>query len=83
MKIFGLTIFAVVTVCGTSFLTDKTSYSNFEIENNWQSHFLMTEIFANISNEISTKLNFQQDKVEQENTINYLRKLYDEKKNYP
>ena len=36
MKIFGLTIFAVVTVCGTSFLTDKTSYSNWRIENNSQ-----------------------------------------------
>ena len=36
MKILGLTVFAIVTVCGTSFLTDKTSYSNWRIENNSQ-----------------------------------------------
>lgn len=37
MKILGLTILAVVTVCATSFLTDKSSYSKWEIENNSQS----------------------------------------------
>lgn len=36
MKIFGLIFFAIVTVCGTSFLTDKTSYTNWKIENNSQ-----------------------------------------------
>ncbi len=34
LKILGLTVFAIITVCGTLFLTDKTSYSNWRIENN-------------------------------------------------
>jgi hypothetical protein len=34
MKILGLTVFAIITICGTSFLTNKTTYSNWRIENN-------------------------------------------------
>ena len=34
MKKVGLTVFAIVTVCGTSFLIDKNPYSNWSIENN-------------------------------------------------
>ncbi len=36
MKIFGWTILAIVIVCGTSFLTDKSTYSNWKIVNNSQ-----------------------------------------------
>lgn len=36
MKILGLTIFTIIIVCGTSFLTDKSSYSNWEIKNTSQ-----------------------------------------------
>jgi len=38
--------------------------------------------FVNSSDEISNKLNFQPDKIQQENTITYLRNQYDEQKNY-
>lgn len=58
------------------------TYSDFDIENNWTSLFIMTELFKQISNELSTKLKFRQNKEEQENTINYLRHLYNEQKNY-
>jgi hypothetical protein len=33
IKILGLTVFAIIAVYGISFLTDKTSYSNWTIEN--------------------------------------------------
>ncbi len=58
------------------------TYSNFNIENNWKSLFIMTELFEQISTELSLKLRFQQDKEEQENITNYLRHLYNEQKNY-
>ena len=34
MKFLGLTILAIVTVCGTSYLTNKTAYSNWKVINN-------------------------------------------------
>jgi len=60
-------------------MTLKT-YSNFDIENNWQSLFIMIELFVLFSNEIADKLNFQIDKVEQENLINYLKNQYNGQK---
>lgn len=36
MKILGLTIFAIITFCGISFLNDKSSFSNWEIRNTSQ-----------------------------------------------
>jgi aminoglycoside 6-adenylyltransferase len=58
------------------------TYSDFDIENNWKSLFIMTELFRQISTELSLKLKFDQNKKEQENTINYLKHRYDEQKNY-
>ncbi len=58
------------------------TYSDSNIENNWKSLFIMTELFEMISNGLSLKFEFQQNKEEQENAINYLRHLYNEKKNY-
>lgn len=56
------------------------TYSGSDIENNWKSLFIMTELFKQISTKLSLKLKFQQDKKEQENATNYLRRLYDEQK---
>jgi len=58
------------------------TYSDYNIGNNWTSLFIMTEIFKQISTELSLKLKFQHNKDEQENTIKYLRHLYDEQKSY-
>lgn len=38
MKILGLTIFAIIIVCGTSFLTDKSHYSTWKVKNNSQNN---------------------------------------------
>jgi hypothetical protein len=58
------------------------TYSDSEIENNWKSPFIMTELFELISTELSLKFNFQQNKEEQENTVNYLKHLHIDQKNY-
>jgi len=52
------------------------TYSDAEAENNWTALFKMTELFEQISGEVSVRLNFQIDKAEQLNTIGYLRQLY-------
>jgi len=52
------------------------TYSDAEAENNWTALFKMTELFEQISGEVSVRLNFQIDKSEQLNTIGYLRQLY-------
>lgn len=57
------------------------TYSDSDVENNWKSLFIMTELFEQISTELSLKFNFLQNKEEQENTTNYLRHLYAEQKN--
>ena len=58
------------------------TYSDYEIENNWQSLFCMTEIFGQFAIELSEKLNFNYNIIEQRNTIDYLKKLHSEQKNY-
>ena len=58
------------------------TYSNSEIEDNWKSLFVMTEIFRRLSNEVAQKLNFQVDRNEQNNTITYLKQKYDWQKRY-
>ena len=58
------------------------TYSDFNIENNWQALFTMIELFVQTSIEVSTQLKFQINKREQQNSIHYLRQLYVEQKNY-
>ena len=58
------------------------TYSNFDIEENWKSLFVMTDIFQQTSNEIAQELGFQINKNEQHNTVEYLKQQYDEQKNY-
>jgi len=59
------------------------TYSDSDIENNWTALFNMMELFEQTSNDVSAKLNFQINTSEQQNTIQYLRKQYYEKKSYP
>jgi len=56
------------------------TYSNFDIEENWTSLFLMTEIFQQTSNFVADKLGFSINKIEEQNTIFYLKGRYDEQK---
>ncbi len=57
------------------------TYSNADIEENWKSLLLMTEIFRQTSIEISQKLNLQLNEIEQENTLDYLKEQYKNREN--
>ena len=54
------------------------TYADSDIENNWKSLFVMTDLFEQASCEIALRLKFQQDKDEMQNTIDYLKQLYNE-----
>ena len=56
------------------------TYSNYEIEENWKSLFVMTTIFQQLSNEVAQKLSFKIDTNEQKNTLEYLKQKYEEQK---
>ena len=56
------------------------TYSNSELEENWKSLFLMTEIFQATSNFIADKLKFGINKTEAQKTISYLKDRYNEQK---
>ena len=48
------------------------TYSDHEIDENWKSLLMMVDIFKSCSNMIAEKLNFKIDKIEQNNTVEYL-----------
>jgi hypothetical protein len=56
--------------------------SNYEVEENWKSLFLMTAIFQRLSNEVPQKLNFQIDINDQNNLVEYLKQKYNGQKKY-
>jgi aminoglycoside 6-adenylyltransferase len=58
------------------------TYADFDIENNWKSLFVITDLFGQFANELSVKLKFQYNKTEEQNTIEYLKLLHGEKKNH-
>ena len=58
------------------------TYSGSDIEENWKSLFIMTDVFKQASNEIAQQLGFQIAKKEQDDTLEYLQKQYNEQKNY-
>jgi aminoglycoside 6-adenylyltransferase len=58
------------------------TYSNSEPEENWQSLLLMAEIFQQTSNFVADKLGFSLNKIEEQNTISYLKGRYDEQGRY-
>ena len=57
------------------------TYSDADIENNWKALFIMAEFFANTSTSLSTIFQFSHNEEEQENTINYLRLLFQKQTN--
>ena len=58
------------------------TYSNCEPEENWKSLLLLTKIFQQTSNFIAEKLRFCINKIEEQNTMSYLKDQCDEQKNY-
>ena len=69
MKLLSFTVLAIVTVCGTSYLADKTAYSNWKIINNstdktsiswakfeWSNDTLNGKYFEKVSMNIPCKL---------------------------
>lgn len=57
------------------------TYSNHETEENWKALFLMAEIFKETSNYVAQKLNFNDDRTEEQSVISLLRNQYNETKN--
>jgi aminoglycoside 6-adenylyltransferase len=58
------------------------TYSNFETGENWKALFLMTEIFQQSSNFVADKLGFTINKIEEQNTIAYLKEQYEAQQSY-
>ena len=56
------------------------TYADFDIENNWKSLLVMTDLFERTSYEIALKLKFQQNKIEIQNAVGYLKQLYSEQR---
>lgn len=52
------------------------TYSNAEVEENWKSLLLMTEIFGQFATAFSAKFKYNYNDQEQENTSAYLKELY-------
>jgi len=57
------------------------TYADADVEANWQALFVMTDLFNQISTEVSARFQFKQNKEEQENTMKYLRDVYREQTN--
>ncbi len=64
-----------------NYLSDKThrtilrTYSDHEIDNNWNALFEMTELFGNLAVSVSNNMSFDYNLEEENNVTNYLRKL--------
>lgn len=52
------------------------TYSDQQLENNWKSLFLMTELFGEFAATVANRLNFQYNLNEQQNVITYLKTCY-------
>lgn len=52
------------------------TYSDQELENNWKSLFLMTELFGELAATVANKLNFQYNSNEEHNVMTYLKTSY-------
>lgn len=51
------------------------TYADHDLANNWESLFLMAELFSQYAQDLAGKLKFAYNTEEQENTLAYLRKL--------
>ena len=56
------------------------TYSDQQLENNWVSLFLMTELFGAYANIVADKLNFNYNTKEEKNVKNYLKFIYGKQK---
>ncbi len=52
------------------------TYSDQQVENNWKSLFIMTELFGEFAITVAAKLNFQYNSNEEENVMTYLKDSY-------
>ncbi len=55
------------------------TYSDADLESNWKSLFVMTDLFTSFSKEVAEKLNFDINLPEQKNTVDYLQEKYNER----
>jgi aminoglycoside 6-adenylyltransferase len=62
----------------TDYLKVLATYADAGIQDNWESVFLMTDLFAQFANDFSMQQKFDYNKSEQQNVIGYLRQLYNE-----
>ena len=53
------------------------TYSGADLETNWNSLFVMTELFEDLENYVSEQLGFTCNKEEQQNVIGYLKERYE------
>ncbi|MGI8582516.1 MAG: aminoglycoside 6-adenylyltransferase [Chitinophagaceae bacterium] len=60
--------------------TILTTYPDFKPENIWTSLFVMTDLFSEFAVHVAEKLNIKYNFYEQENTVNYLRQKYNDRK---
>lgn len=64
------------------YISDETyekvlkTYSDHQLENNWNSLFLMTELFGGFAVSVSNKMSFDYNRMEEKNVSNYLRNLH-------
>lgn len=52
------------------------TYSDWQLENNWKSLFIMAELFGELAAAVANKLNFQYNPNEERNVITYLKASY-------
>jgi aminoglycoside 6-adenylyltransferase len=68
------------------YISDETyqkvlkTYSDHQLENNWNALFLMTELFGGFAVSVSNKMSFNYNLREEKNVSNYLRELHLEQK---
>lgn len=55
------------------------TYSDQQLENNWQALFLITDLFGEFAHTVADKLNFNYNIKEEQNVKNYLKNIYDQK----
>ncbi len=54
------------------------TYSDHQLENNWDALFVMTELFGDFAKEVADKLHFTYNLQEEENAKKYLKTVYNE-----
>jgi aminoglycoside 6-adenylyltransferase len=66
----------------TNYLSDETcnkilmTYADFEVQNNWEALFVMTELFGTLATSVASSLKFHYNQSEEMNVLKYLNQLY-------